>query len=506
MFSGYPEAFAAPDKSTNTIIDLLLNEIYPRYGCPLQIIHDRGSEFTSSAFKEVLKELNIDNVSCTAYHPESNAKQERMHRVLHDILAKRVQGNTREWDIHLNMSLAGIRHNVSSSSKFSPFYLVYNRDPILPIDNLLRPRAKYHGEEYHKIALQEQHKSFLLAYKHLKHSKRKHKQQFDKKAKDIKFQINDPVYYKNFQRKNKLEDRWKSHYRIMEQKGPVTYLIKNQLDNSVVQVHADQIRLANITEWPERKPVTGYPKRKANYVVAPDDSSSSYDESDASDAERSNHNNSGLLPQSTNRVRQVREDSSSEDYIPLAQLRKHLREQNQEQNALNDSNTKNEAIHSDTNSDSEVSHGTNSSDENSSNDNSIMDFHSDHSAYLERKFQESSVDSQSQDSVDTDGMEIDSLPDTHETINQIVVMSEAVAPINIALIHSGPISSPQPVLNAETNSVPDKHLDNKDNDKQTCLQLLLGHMERSNSELLKNNANLMQNNANLMQGLIQKFF
>lgn len=73
--------------------------------------------------------------------------------------------------------------------------------------------------------------------------------------KDIKFEINDPVYYKNFQRKNKLEDRWKSHYLIMEQKGPLTFLIKNQLDNSVVQVHADQIRHANIDEWPDRKTV-----------------------------------------------------------------------------------------------------------------------------------------------------------------------------------------------------------------------------------------------------------
>ncbi|XP_053391492.1 uncharacterized protein LOC128554262 [Mercenaria mercenaria] len=342
MFSGFPEAFAAPDKSTNTVIDLLLNEIYPRYGCPLQIIHDRGSEFTSSAFREVLKELNIDNVSCTAYHPESIAKQERMHRVLHDILAKRVQGNTREWDLHLNMSLAGILHNVSSSSKFTPFYLVYNRDPILPIDSLLKPRAKYHGEEFHKIVLQEQHSSFLTAYRHLKRSKRKYKAQVDKKAKDIKFEINDPVYYKNYQRKNKLDDRWKSHYRILEQKGPVTYLIKNQLDNSVVQVHADQIRLADIAEWPERKAVKGYPRRRVNYVIPPDDSSSSSnDESDVSDTEISNKIRKVKIPKSTYRVRQERENSSSEDNIPLAQLRKHLREQSREQN---DSETEQKAI------------------------------------------------------------------------------------------------------------------------------------------------------------------
>lgn len=119
----------------------------------------------------------------------------------------------------------------------------------------------------------------------------------------------------------------------MEQKGPVTYLIKNQLDNSIVQVHADQIRLANINEWPERKTVQGYPRRRANYVVPPKDS---YDESDASDTERSNRNNVADLPASLNRIRQEHENSSFEDYIPLAQLRKRLHEQSREQHDQSD--------------------------------------------------------------------------------------------------------------------------------------------------------------------------
>ena len=131
---------------------------------------------------------------------------------------------------------------------------------------------------------------------------------------------------------NKLQDRWKSHYRILEQKGPVTYLIKNQLDNSVVQVHADQIRLANIQEWPDRKVVSGYPKRRANFVVPPDDSSSSYDESEVSGAESANKKKLSKLPESLSRVRRQRESSSSEDNLPLAQLRKHLREQSKDNN------------------------------------------------------------------------------------------------------------------------------------------------------------------------------
>ena len=66
---------------------------------------------------------------------------------------KKLAHNQRTWDIFLNQALAAIRVNVSESSKFSPFYLLYNRDVDLPINNLLKPRRKYQGEKTHKIAL-----------------------------------------------------------------------------------------------------------------------------------------------------------------------------------------------------------------------------------------------------------------------------------------------------------------------------------------------------------------
>ena len=44
LYSGWPEAFAVPDKSAETVAHLLLDHIVPRFGCPLQIITDNGTE------------------------------------------------------------------------------------------------------------------------------------------------------------------------------------------------------------------------------------------------------------------------------------------------------------------------------------------------------------------------------------------------------------------------------------------------------------------------------
>ena len=40
------------------------------------------------------------------------------------------------------------------------------------------------------------------------------------------FEVGDPVFYRNNNRKGKLDVKWKPYYRIIENKGPVSYVIK----------------------------------------------------------------------------------------------------------------------------------------------------------------------------------------------------------------------------------------------------------------------------------------
>ena len=194
-----------PDKNAETIADLIIDQIFPRFGSCLQLVTDNGTENVIKVVRETLEKLKIDHVLTSVYHPQSNGKVERLHRTLHDILAKKVADNQQTWDLHLNQALAAIRFNVSESTKFSPFFLLYNWDVVLPVDNILSPRRKYAGEEYHKIALQEQHKSFAMVRNHLKRVKKKQAKYADKGAKTVEFEVGDPVFYKNNQRKGKLD-------------------------------------------------------------------------------------------------------------------------------------------------------------------------------------------------------------------------------------------------------------------------------------------------------------
>ena len=58
--------------------------------------------------KETLAKLKIDHALTSVYHPQSNAKVERFHRTLHDVLAKKMANNQQTWDLFLNQALAAI--------------------------------------------------------------------------------------------------------------------------------------------------------------------------------------------------------------------------------------------------------------------------------------------------------------------------------------------------------------------------------------------------------------
>ena len=209
IYSGWPEAYAVPDKAADRIVHLILEEIFPRFGCPLEIVSDNGTENVNRKVQETLDAMNIHHIKTSYYCPQANGRVERFHKTLHSVMMKTIQEDVQTWDLYLNQTLAAVRFHVNESSKFSPFFLLYNRDVVLPLDAILKPRKRYVGEDMHKIALQQQHKSFTLVHRHMKEAKRKQKEYADRNSKEENFKIGDPVYLKNHRRTSKLDIKWK---------------------------------------------------------------------------------------------------------------------------------------------------------------------------------------------------------------------------------------------------------------------------------------------------------
>ena len=84
--TGWPEAFAIPDKTADTIVSTFINEYIPVHMCPWYILSDNGTEFKNSLMDQVLQQLVIDRIFSVPYHPQSKGKLEVFHKYLKPML------------------------------------------------------------------------------------------------------------------------------------------------------------------------------------------------------------------------------------------------------------------------------------------------------------------------------------------------------------------------------------------------------------------------------------
>ena len=111
-YSGWCEAFAVPDKMAENVAHLIIDEIIPRFGTPLEIVTDNGTENVNQTVKHTLETFKTKHITTSVAHAQSNSKVECFHRTLHDVMSKRLDENYETWDLHLNQVLAAIRFNV----------------------------------------------------------------------------------------------------------------------------------------------------------------------------------------------------------------------------------------------------------------------------------------------------------------------------------------------------------------------------------------------------------
>lgn len=95
--------YLKPVRSTKSQISIrALKEYFSIFGVPRRLISDRGSSFTSSAFKKFMTDKGIKHVLNAVATPRANGQVERYNKVIVDALtAKSVGSADNIWDEHL---------------------------------------------------------------------------------------------------------------------------------------------------------------------------------------------------------------------------------------------------------------------------------------------------------------------------------------------------------------------------------------------------------------------
>lgn len=134
--TGWPLARAVKDAKTEIIAAFVHEEMFRHYGSPRELLSGNGANLLSKIIKHYLRILATKHRNITPYHPRTNGKVENLNGTLGNSLTKyKTNKPTKLWDEYLPQALFATRIRANATSGYSPFYLLYDRHPILPSDD-----------------------------------------------------------------------------------------------------------------------------------------------------------------------------------------------------------------------------------------------------------------------------------------------------------------------------------------------------------------------------------
>ena len=150
----------------------------------------------------------------TLYWPQSNGRIESFHYFLKAYIAKHINPQL-EWDDVVPLACTAYNFPPNEHSREIPFFLMYEQDPLLPLNKLLQPKVRYLGNDENILSLEALKNiyQFVVTNLELAREKRQPNVHLDPKLKE-----GDLVLVKDHTAKV-FQPRFKGNYRVISQKG-----------------------------------------------------------------------------------------------------------------------------------------------------------------------------------------------------------------------------------------------------------------------------------------------
>ena len=121
------------------IADLFFKEIVRLHGMSFTIVSDRDAKFLSHFWRTLWNKLGTELLFSTTCHPQTDGQTEVVNRTLSTMLRAVLKKNLKMWEECLPHVEFAYNRSFHSTTKMTPFQVVYGFNPRAPIDLLPLP-------------------------------------------------------------------------------------------------------------------------------------------------------------------------------------------------------------------------------------------------------------------------------------------------------------------------------------------------------------------------------
>lgn len=207
--------------------DLFVQNVFRLHGCPLRMVSDRGSIFTSAFWREVAAALGPTQLAfSTAYHPQTDGQTERANRVLEEMLRHYITPMQGDWVRCLPLLEFACNNAHNASTNASAFQLYTGLRPLTPVSTLADKTFKVPAA---RDFAQSQQGELRRAQQCLRDAQSRMKQREDRKRRDLSFAVGDRVLLntRNLVLRTtdprKLWPRFVGPFTVLQRVGTVAY-------------------------------------------------------------------------------------------------------------------------------------------------------------------------------------------------------------------------------------------------------------------------------------------
>ena len=239
-FTRYAQVHITSSRKAPIAAKTLWDHFFVHYGFLEKILSDQGQNFESLLISELCELTQIKKLRTMPYRPEGNGSCKRFNRTLICMLGTLPDDFKSKWTQYISTLVYAYNCTHSNATGFSPYYLLYGRHPLLPIDIKfgvfvlkLSGVITYTNYKYVQELKKRLENAFQKANAFCEKEAMRSKQHFDRTARCSKLLPGDLVLVKKkgFTSKHKIADKWETEpYEIVSQRSdglPVYTVMEN---------------------------------------------------------------------------------------------------------------------------------------------------------------------------------------------------------------------------------------------------------------------------------------